>query len=37
MVGYSEVTVKKNVVSVKADIVRSLEISAVEVRSHDFH
>ena len=28
---------QENVVSVKADIVRSLEISAVDVRSHDFH
>ncbi len=28
---------QENVVSVKADIVRSLEINAVDVRSHDFH
>jgi error-prone DNA polymerase len=28
---------QENVVSVKADVVRSLEISAVDVRSHDFH
>jgi error-prone DNA polymerase len=28
---------QENVVSVKADIVRSLEISAVDVHSHDFH
>jgi error-prone DNA polymerase len=28
---------QENVVSVKADRVRSLEINAVEVRSHDFH
>jgi error-prone DNA polymerase len=28
---------QENVISVKADIVRSLEISAIDVRSHDFH
>ena len=28
---------QENVVSVKADIVRSLEINPVDVRSHDFH
>jgi len=28
---------QENVISVKADVVRSLEISNVEVRSHDFH
>jgi error-prone DNA polymerase len=28
---------QENVVSVKADIVRSLEISELNVRSHDFH
>jgi error-prone DNA polymerase len=28
---------QENVVSVKAGIVRSLEITTVEVRSHDFH
>ena len=28
---------QENVVSVKADIVRSLEISKMDIRSHDFH
>jgi len=28
---------QENVVSVKVDVVRSLEISAIDVRSHDFH
>ncbi len=28
---------QENVISVKADVVRSLEISNVDVRSHDFH
>jgi error-prone DNA polymerase len=28
---------QENVVSVKADIVRALEVSPIEVRSHDFH
>jgi len=28
---------QENVISVKADVVRPLEISEVDVRSHDFH
>jgi len=28
---------QENVVSVKAEVVRSLEINELDVRSHDFH
>jgi hypothetical protein len=28
---------QENVVSVKADVVRALEISKMDIRSHDFH
>jgi hypothetical protein len=28
---------QENVVSVKVDIIRSLEMSTIDVRSHDFH